>query len=186
MPVVGGDRVNIRSWDIVKVYVAPVGTAVPTDVATALNALFIYLGLMSEDEYVTSRAEDRNELRSMGGDLVRTKVTGQTRSFAFTALENTDQVFKAANPGSTSATVTTITTRSYKKRTALEQAVVVQHEEGSLIMRQIYLRAELFSDGDRQAGPSGMWGTPITGMVYPDSAGLLYTEITNDPAAITP
>jgi hypothetical protein len=104
MPAVAGDRANVRSYDFIDVYTAPVGTTLPTDVVTALNASFTAVGLLSEDELTRAMSMDRTELRSLGGRRVRVKRTGETRQFTWTALENTDKVFKLANPGSTSVT----------------------------------------------------------------------------------
>ena len=178
-----GDRANVRSWDSIDVYTAVVGSTAPTDVATALAAAFTAIGLLSEDEFTRTFEVDRNELRSLGGNLVRVKRQAQTVSFAFTALENSHKVFTVANPGSTAVTATGITTRTFKKQTTLEVAMVVQATEGSIISRLWVPRAELFADGDMQMGPSGMYETPMSAMVYPDSSGNLFYEITNDAAA---
>jgi hypothetical protein len=104
MPAIAGDRTNVRSYDFIDVYTAASGTTLPTDVTTALSPGFTPVGLLSEDELTRAMNMDRNELRSLGGRLVRVKRTGETRQFTWTCLENTDKVFKLANPGSTSAT----------------------------------------------------------------------------------
>lgn len=178
-----GDRANVRSWDLVEVFSAPVGTTMPVDTATALNVAFKSLGLMSEDELTLSFEMDRTEHRSMGGELVKVKRQAQSRRFTFTALENSHEVFTVANPGSTATTATGITTRTVKKQTTLEKAVVIEATEGATKTRILCARAEVFSDGDRVLGPSGMYETPMTGVIYPASNGDLYVEITNDAAA---
>src|SRR5215216_1358924 len=98
------DTLNVLSFDTIDVYTAPVGTTGPTDTATALNVAFKLNGLLSDDELTSSLSVDRNELRALGGKLVRVKRTSQTRSFAWTFLENSHQVWTLANPGSTAAT----------------------------------------------------------------------------------
>lgn len=184
MPVaVGGSSTNIRAWDTVDVYTAPTGSTLPTDTSTALNAAFTAVGLMSEDEIVRTRNVDRNELRSLGGRLVRVKRSAQSMQFAFTALENIHKVFTVANPGSTAATATGTTTRTYKEQTTVNLAVVIHAVEGTNITRIVIPTGEIFADGDTTMGPSGMYQTPMTLMVYPDSTGTLFTEITNDAGA---
>jgi hypothetical protein len=113
-----GDTLNVLSFDSIDVYTAPVGTTGPTDTATSLNVAFKLNGLLSDDELTSSLAVDRNELRALGGKLVRVKRTSQTRSFSWTFLENSHQVWTIANPGSTAATAAGVTTRTVKSQTS--------------------------------------------------------------------
>jgi hypothetical protein len=179
----GGNATNIRSYDLAVVYTAPVGTAAPTDTSTALNASFLSLGLLSEDGVTRTLNMDRTELKSMGGSLVRVKRTGQSVQFTFTALENIDEVFVRANPGSTSATATGTTTRTYKAQTTVALAAVIHCVEGSNISRFWIPNAEVFADGDMSLNPQGMAGKNFTLMAYPDSVGIVHYEITNDAGA---
>jgi hypothetical protein len=178
-----GDRANIRAWDSIDVYTAVVGSTAPTDTSTALNAAFTALGLMSDDQLVRTRNVDRTELRSLGGRMVRVKRQAQSVQFGFTALENSHKVFTVANPGSSAVTATGITTRTFKEQTTTELAVVIEASEGTNITRLWIPRAEIFSDGDTTMGPSDMYETPMTAIVYPDSSDILFYEITNDTAA---
>lgn len=180
-----GDTTNVRSWDTIDIYTAPVGTAGPTDVSTALNVAFKNNGLMSDEELTKTLTVDRTELRAMGGKLVRVKRTAQTRSFTWTWLENSHQAWTVENPGSTAATATGITTRTIKSQTTQNYAMVIHAVEGSVITRLWIPTTEVFSDGDTKMGPSGMYSTPVTAMVYPSSADVFYFEITNDAAAST-
>lgn len=179
----GGNATNVRSYDLAVVYTAPVGTAAPTDTSTALNASFLSLGLLSEDGVTRTLNMDRTELKSMGGSLVRVKRTGQSVQFTFTALENIDEVFVRANPGSTSLTTTGITTRTYKAQTTVALAAVIHCTEGATISRFWIPNAEVFADGDMALNPQGMAGKNFTLMAYPDSAGIVHYEITNDTGA---
>lgn len=179
----GGNPTNIRSYDLAVVYTAPLGTAAPTDVVTALNASFLSLGLLSEDGVTRTLNMDRTELKSMGGSLVRVKRTSQSVQFTFVALENIDEVFVRANPGSTSATATGITTRTYKAQTTVQLASVIECTEGSNKSRFWIPNCEVFADGDTALNPSGMAGKNFTLMAYPDSTGIVHYEITNDAGA---
>jgi hypothetical protein len=180
---VGGSATNIRSWDLAVVYTAALGTAAPTDTSSALNVAFLSLGLLSEDGVTRTLNMDRTELKSMGGNLVRVKRTSQSVAFTFMALENIDEVFVRANPGSTSATATGTTTRTYKAQTTVPLAAVIHCTEGTNISRFWIPNAEVFADGDMALNPSGMAGKNFTMMAYPDSAGIVHYEITNDAGA---
>jgi hypothetical protein len=180
---VGGNPTNVRSYDLAVVYTAPLGTAAPTDTTTALNASFLSLGLLSEDGVTRTLNMDRTELKSMGGSLVRVKRTSQSVQFGFVALENIDEVFVRANPGSTSATTTGITTRTYKAQTTLQLAAVIHCTEGTNRSRFWIPNCEVFADGDTALNPQGMAGKNFTLMAYPDSAGIVHYEITDDAGA---
>lgn len=185
-----GNRDNVRVYDLADVYTAPVGTAGPTDIATALNALFTPVGLLSEDGINRTRDVDRTEHRSYGGVIVKATRTAQTLSFGFTALENTDKVFKLANPGSTSATVTLITTRTVKAQVSAEVAMVIHLVEGSGVgakATRIHIpKVEVFQDGDTAYNADNMVQSEMTGIVYPASDGTFFFEITDDPGAVAP
>jgi hypothetical protein len=119
----------------------------------------------------------------MGGSLVRVKRTSQSVQFGFVALENIDEVFVRANPGSTSATTTGITTRTYKAQTTLQLAAVIHCTEGTNRSRFWIPNCEVFADGDTALNPQGMAGKNFTLMAYPDSAGIVHYEITDDAGA---
>jgi hypothetical protein len=177
------DPLNVRLWDTVDVYTATAGSTLPTDTTTALNAAFINLGLLTEDNVVRSRNVDITDVRSLGGDLVRRKRSGQMMEIGFTAMENSHEVFRRANPGSSATTTTGITTRLYKKQTTVLLAVVIVSTEGANISRTIIPSCEVSSSGDTPMGPTDAYGYPMTITVYPDSTGQLMSEITNDAAA---
>jgi hypothetical protein len=178
-----GASANAISYDLATVWTAVTGSAAPTDTTTSLNAAFKALGLLSEDNVTLTFNQDRTELHSMGGITIRVKRTGQSKQFAFTAIENSHQVFTVGHPGSTAVTATGITTRTYKAQTTVPLAMVVQANEGSKISRFWCPSVEVFSEGDQVIGPTGFFETPMTAIIYPDSAGILHYEITDDPAA---
>jgi hypothetical protein len=179
----GGNPDNIRSWDLVVVYTAALGTTAPTDTTTALAAGFLSLGLLSEDGVTKSENVDRTDLKSMGGQYVRSKVTSQVTNFTFQALENIDETWIRANPGSTSATATGITTRAYKTQTALQLAVVLHCTEGTIRTRYWIPKAFVYADGDTPLVPTAMAGKNFTIAPVPDSATIRMYEITDDTGA---
>jgi hypothetical protein len=184
MPLATPNNVDsIRAWDQVDIYTGVVGTTLPTDTTTALAVGFTAMGLMSDDELTRTHNVDRNELRAFGGQLVRVKRQAQSLQFVWTALENTHKVWQMANPGSTAVTATGVTTRTVKAQTFAQVAMVIHAVEGTIRTRLVIPKAEIFSDGDSKLGPSGMYERPMTAMVYPDSTGTLYLEITDDIAA---
>ncbi len=69
------------------IYSAPVGTTLPTDIKTELNAAFKVLGFISEDGYVETVEEDSNDIVDMNGDLMDSSSSNRVESAQFTLAE---------------------------------------------------------------------------------------------------
>lgn len=76
---------------------APLGTTLPTDTDTALDAAFKCLGYCSEDGYVQSTDISTEDIKAWGGDTVDSSQTGKVETHKFTAIESMNpEVLKAA------------------------------------------------------------------------------------------
>ena len=77
------------------VYVAPVGTTLPTATGTALDAAFKALGYISEDGLSNSNSPESEVVKAWGGDTVLTLMTGREDTFTFNLIEAlSDEVLK--------------------------------------------------------------------------------------------
>ena len=178
-----GTTVNPRIWVDSTVYAGVVGTTAPTDTSTSLNAAFKDLGFLSEDGLTEAREQDVKDHYASGGVLIRTTRSKHKRTFKFVALESNQYVFPLVNPGSTQATSTGTTTRAVYIPEPNVKAWVFQQADGSYIRRIHIARGEVIDVAEIKAGDEDMAMFELTVNVYPSSAGLLYTEITTDPAA---
>ena len=84
------------------VYVAPLGTALPTDAAAELNAAFVNVGFVSDEGVTNTITRDNTEIKAWGGDTVMNIQTGFNDQWKLKLLQvmNTavmKPVFKAAN-----------------------------------------------------------------------------------------
>lgn len=70
-------------------FCAPVGTALPTDATTALDAAFKSVGYISEDGITNANAVQKNSFYAWGGDEVKayTPENGYTDTFRGTLIE---------------------------------------------------------------------------------------------------
>ena len=81
---------NVSSAKGVKggyIFSAPVGTALPTDIKTALDPAFKCLGFISEDGYVETVDEDSDDIPDMNGDIMDSSNSNRVESAQFTLAE---------------------------------------------------------------------------------------------------
>lgn len=183
-----GDTANPRIWANADVYSAPVGSTAPTNIATAWAAAWVAFGLLGEDGITETRNDTENTFYALGSILVRRVRSRHERTFTVIALEDNKTLWPVLNPGSpTPTTATGVTTRIAKVPTANVLAFGLQTVDGTVTRRIVIPRGEITNIGDRTvASESEMATYELTITVYPASDGTLYTEITNDPQAVTP
>lgn len=73
------------------IFYAPVGTALPTDASTALNASFKSVGYISEDGVDNDDTITTNEIKDWSGETVLVVETGHSDEFKFTMLDAVDE-----------------------------------------------------------------------------------------------
>lgn len=76
------------------VFIAPAGTAAPTDAVTALAPTFKCLGYVSEDGLTNAVKAESESFVAWGGDVVLSAPKGYEESFEFALLQNDEEVFK--------------------------------------------------------------------------------------------
>jgi hypothetical protein len=180
-----GDVANPRIWENADVYVGPLGTTPPATPTATPNVAYKPLGLLSEDDnLVEHRDEDSTDHYAYGNILVRTQRSKHKRTFTVTALEDNPTVWGLVNPGSTATSTTGVTTRVTKVPSANPQAFLVKLRDGGVTLVRAIARGEVTAVDDVTFSDSDMTGYALTITVYPDSAGVLYTDITDNPAAV--
>lgn len=76
------------------VYVAPLGTALPTSATAALNVAFVDLGWVGEDGVTNSISRDITKHRAWGGEVVKVTQDNYTETIKLTLLETSSNVLK--------------------------------------------------------------------------------------------
>lgn len=90
MATTGNNNANVSAGKGVAsgyIFSAPVGTTLPTDFTTKLDAEFECLGFISEDGYEESVDEDSNDLSDMNGTLMDSSNSNRVESATVTFAE---------------------------------------------------------------------------------------------------
>lgn len=183
-----GDTADVRIWQGADVSCAAVGSTAPTNVATALDAAFDVLGLLSEDGITEARTEEQTDHFAYGSILVRTTRRKHVRTFKVVALENSLLVAQLADPNSTATTASGVTKLVVSPPSAVTntKAWVIEKTDGALIERIYVPKGEVVSVGDVLTSDNEMAKKELTikvyGSTYSSVDGVLYVKFTNDTA----
>lgn len=170
------------------VYVAPVGTTGPTDIATALNAAFIDLGFTSEDGIEMTPGVEINEIRAHQALYpVRRVVTGRTLELGFTLLQWNETSVKLAFGGGT--VTTTPGPPIYYTYTPPDadddpdyRALVLEWADGTKDYRLHVPRALVSDVSSITLARADAAGLPLTFSVVATDGAQPFTLLTDDPA----
>lgn len=152
------------------VYRAPLGSTLPTDAKTALDAVFKGLGYISDAGMVNSNSPATESVKAWGGDQVLSYQTGKPDTFQFTLIEALNlEVMKTVYGNSNVSG--TLETGIIIKANSQEQADCVYIVD--MIMKDDVLKRVVIPIGKV---------TAVGDITYSDSAAIGYqTTITASP-----
>lgn len=144
---------------------APIGTTLPTDATTALDAAFACLGYVSEDGLTNSKTLETETVKAWGGDDVLTTQTDKSNTWQYTLIEYLNMevlkmVYGDDNVTGTLSTGITVTSDSAE----LDEAVYVVELalRGGVKERIVMPRGSITEFGDVTYTDNGATGYPIT------------------------
>nr|DAV56272.1 MAG TPA: tail protein [Caudoviricetes sp.] len=76
------------------IFIAPAGTALPTDAVTTLDKAYENVGYISEDGVTNAIETDSEEIKAWGGDIVANPQTSRSETFSYTMIEQNEVAFK--------------------------------------------------------------------------------------------
>lgn len=160
------DNIHVYGSDDDTVWLAPLGTTLPTDLGELAPA-FIDVGYISEDGLALERQADVQEFRAhQGAKVVRKKVTASGKKINFAALEDneiTDQLGGDLVSTVTADGVTTQVISDSSKVTVW--AAVIDLFDNEVHVRRVIPRYEVVVTGTEEFSNSAMTAKSCEGTI---------------------
>ena len=156
------------------VFYAPLGTTLPTDALSELDAAFENVGYISEDGVVNTNTPSTQNTKAWGGDIVLNTVTEKPDNFKMTFLEVTNVKALKALYGDTNVSgdlATGITVHANTKDTPELIWVIDMMYKNGIRKRTVIPDAACVLNGDITYTDGSAVGFPINLTAYPDSNG---------------
>lgn len=171
------DSDNVRVATTGAVYVAPVGTAAPTDSEGALNGSFVDLGYVSADGITETMDKSTTQIRSwQDGSLVREVVSEGTYSVEMTFIETNEAVLELYYGVAQTGGKFSIDPR----KTGGRQSFVIDVIDGSSVERTYIPSGEITSVGERTLASGEAIGYQVTITAYADASSTVVEKFFSD------
>jgi len=161
------------------VYVAPVGTSMPTNASSTLGSAFTGLGYISDDGLTNEHSPESDVVKAWGGDVVLTVNEGTEDKFTFKLIEILDVnvlkfVFGDSNVTGNLATGITLTVKGSIPET--KSLVVDMVLRDKALKRIVIPNAQISEVAEVEYTDSDAVGYEVTVMALPDDNGTTHTE----------
>ncbi|NQI84085.1 phage tail protein [Streptococcus suis] len=158
---------------------APLGTSLPTNATSKLNAAFNGLGYISEDGVTNEDTRESTELKAWGGTVVDTPQTSKSDKFNYTLLEVLNVEVLKEVYGATNVTgdlATGITIEVNDKELPAHPLVVDMLLKNGTKKRIVIPNAKILEVGEIKYADSDLAGYNTTIQALPDNKGNTHYE----------
>lgn len=164
------------------VYRAPLGTTLPTDASSALDAAFKDMGFISEDGVVNSNSPESENIKDWGGRTVLVVSTDKPDTFKLTFIEATNANVLETVYGANNVTVdnqnNTITVRANADELSEFAYVIDMALRDGGLRRIVIPDGQLSEVGDITYKSDEAIGYETTISALPDASGNNHYEYT--------
>jgi hypothetical protein len=160
---------EVRAGISGELYVAPLGTTLPTDTTSSLNGAFKGLGYFSEDGVTETFEKDTEDITAwQNAKRVRTLITSAKATYAGTLIQTNADVIETVFGTSVTQTVNHGTYTINPGATSGRLAWVLQVEDGSYVKRICLSDGEITELGETTYATGEAIGYAMTLEAYSD------------------
>lgn len=160
------------------VFRAPLGSTLPTDASTALDAAFVELGYVSEDGVTNNNTPDSDNIKAWGGATVLVVQNEKTDEWTLTLIEALNENVLKAVYGDAKVTVSgsNITVKATPDQLPDACYVIEMSLKGSAMKRVVIPDGAISELGEIVYKDDEPIGYEITINALPDSTGVNHYE----------
>lgn len=170
---VNADNARIYGSDLDAIFLAPLGTPLPTGISDALNGAFEDVGWLHSDGVTETQLGSKSDIRGhQGGNIVRTRIETPGTEYAFVALESKSQTQSLRYHEKSVTTTGGVrhAVRGAGQRVSPRAAVIEFYDiDNTTVKDRIAIpRFEIVGDGDRVFVNNDIAAFPFRGTIVGD------------------